>query len=149
VYVAVEDHYGLGAGIAAVALQPDGRLGLDGWLVPSWDAALADLRRLYEGHESVRLVCGASIMARLAPGMRATPGTVALTRSSLSLMREVAHAERLVHCSAQVTEQIETVRVTEAPGGLAVMTGARSDLLRAASWALTVADRRAAASVAS
>ena len=46
VYVGVEDHSGLGASIAAVCVQPDGKLGLDGWVTATWADAAADLRRL-------------------------------------------------------------------------------------------------------
>jgi hypothetical protein len=140
-YVAVEDHAGLGAAIAAVAVQADGRLGLDGWTVPTWSDALVDLRRLYGSHELVRLYAGASLLVRLPPGMRATPTTSTLTRSTLPLVRELVAAGALVHDSVELDEQVDTVRVTTAIGGLSVVQGARSDLLRAASWVLAAAHR--------
>ena len=140
-YVAVEDHAGYGAAIAAVAVQPDGRLGLDGWTVPTWTDALADLRRLQASHELVTLTAGASLLVRLPPGMRARPATVALTRSTLPLMRELVAVGAVVHDSPEVDEQVETVRVTSAVGGLSVVAGSRSDLLRASSWVLAAAHR--------
>jgi len=140
--VAVEDHAGLGAAIAAVAVQPDGRLGLDGWTVATWAEALDDLRRLYAGHDVVKLYVGASLVVRLPPGMRAAgAATATLTRSTLPLMRELVAAGAIVTDSAELVEQVDTVRVTTAVGGLAVTSGVRSDLLRAASWALAAAHR--------
>jgi len=141
IYVAVEDHAGYGAAIAAVAVQSDGHLGLDGWTVPTWADALVDIRRLQRSHELVRLYAGASLLVRLPPGMRATPATATLTSSTLPLMRELVAAGVIVHDSAELDEQIDEVRVTTAVGGLKVVAGARSDLLRAASWALAAAHR--------
>jgi len=141
IFVAVEDHAGMGAAIAAVCVQPDGRLGLDGWIVPTWAQALDDLRRLQDGHEGFRLTVGASLLVRLPPGIRGSAGTSTLSRSTLPLLRELVADRALVHDSAEVAEQVASVRVTEAVGGLAVVAGARSDLVRAASWALAAAHR--------
>lgn len=141
IYVAVEDHSGLGAGIAAVCIQPDGTLGVDAWTCSTWAGALTDLRQIYATHETVKLYAGASLLVRLPPGMRATPGTSTLTRSTLPLMRELIHGGAVVHDSAELEEQIETVRVQEAIGGLNTVTGVRSDLVRAVSWALAASHR--------
>lgn len=141
IFVAVEDHAGLGAAIAAVCVQPDGRLGLDGWTVPTWKRALADLQWLQGGHDLMRLHVGASLLVRLPPGIRGTAGTATLSRSTLPLLRELIAQGAVVHDSTEIDEQVYTVRVTEAVGGLAVVAGARSDLLRAASWALAAAHR--------
>jgi len=142
IVVAVEDHGGLGAAIAAVVVQGDGRLGVDGWTVATWVEALTDLRRLQASHDGFRLWAGASIMVRLPPGLRATAaGTSTLTRSTLPLMRELAAAGQVVHDSVELDEQVDQVRVVDAVGGLAVVPGVRSDLLRAASWALAAAHR--------
>jgi hypothetical protein len=141
IIVAVEDHAGLGAGITAVCIQADGKIGLDAWTCATWAGALTDLRQIYKTHETVKLFAGASILVRLPPGMRATPGTSTLTRATLPLMRELIHGGEIVHDSAELDEQIETVRVSEAIGGLTAITGVRSDLIRAASWALSAAYR--------
>jgi len=141
VYVAVEDHAGLGAGIAAVAVQADGRLGLDAWTVPTWADALVDIRRLQGSHDVVKLIAGASLLVRLPPGMRATAATSTLTRSTLPLMRELVAAGAVVHDSLDLAEQVDEVRVSSAIGGLSVVAGARSDLIRASSWALAAAHR--------
>lgn len=142
IVVAVEDHAGYGAAIAAVCVQADGRLGVDGWLVSTWAEALDDLRRIATTHELVTLYAGASLLVRLPPGIRARPATATLTRSTLPLMRELVRAGEVVSDSAELAEQVDTVRVTSAIGGLAVTSaGARSDLLRASSWALAAAHR--------
>lgn len=141
IFVAVEDHAGMGAAIAAVCVQPDERLGLDGWIVSTWQQALDDLRRLQHGHDGFRLTVGASLLVRLPPGIRGSAGTSTLTRSTLPLLRELVADRALVHDSVEIAEQIADVRVTEAVGGLAVVAGARSDLVRAASWALAAAHR--------
>jgi hypothetical protein len=141
VYLAVEDHAGLGAALAAVCVQDDGRLGVDGWTVPTWAEALDDIRRLQRSHELVTLYAGASLLVRLPPGMRARPATATMTRSTLPLMRELVAAGVIVHDSAELDEQVDTVRVTAAIGGLSVVAGARSDLMRAASWVLAAAHR--------
>ena len=141
IWVAVEDHSGFGAAIAAVCIQPDGRYGLDGWLVPTWGDALRSIRNLYATHEIVKLQAGASLMGRLSPGMRATPITSTVTRSTLPTMRSLVAAGSIVHDSPDLDDQIDNVRVIEAIGGLGLVAGVRSDLLRAASWALAAANR--------
>ena len=137
----MEDHAGQGAAIAAVCVQADGRIGVDGWCVSTWAECLADLRTLYAEHEQVKLWAGASLMVRLPPGMRATAGTTTLTRSTLPLMRELVRAGEIVHDSADLDTQIDTVRVTDSIGGLTPVPGVRSDLLRAASWAIAATHR--------
>jgi hypothetical protein len=141
IYVAVEDFGGLGAAVAAVCEQPDGRYGVDGWLCNTWTEAMTDVRRLMAHHDVTRLQAGASLLHQLPPGMRATPVTSAVTRSTLPLLRQLAATGAIIHDSADLAEQIDAVRVTEAVGGLMVVPGMRSDLLRAASWALAAASR--------
>ena len=67
--------------------------------------------------------------------------TSAMTRSTLPTMRELVIAKSVVSDSLQLVEQIDEVRVTDAIGGLSIVSGVRSDLLRAASWALAAASR--------
>ena len=141
VWLGVEDHSGFGAAIAMVCVQPDGRLGVDGWLCSTWTEAMTDLRRLVAAHEITKLLAGASLLQRLPPGMRAQPITSAATRSTLPLLRELVTAGTICHDSPDLDEQIETVRVVDAIGGLGLVPSIRSDLLRAASWALAAASR--------
>jgi hypothetical protein len=102
---------------------------------------MTDVRRLMSSHDVTRLQAGASLLHLLPPGMRATPVTSAVTRSTLPLMRQLVTTGAVVHDSTDLTEQVETVRVVEAVGGLTVVSGMRSDLLRATSWALAAAAR--------
>ncbi len=140
IFVAVEDHAGFGAAIAAVCVQPDGRLGLDGWLVSSWALTLEHLRALQRTHDRFSLQVGASLLGRLPPGLRGRPATSTTSRWTLPLVRELVAAGAVVHEDRpELDEQIETVHVVETVGGLAVVSGTRSDLLRAASWALAAA----------
>ena len=146
VWIGVEDHSGFGAAIAMVCIQEDGRLGLDGWLTNTWGDAITDLRRLYATHEVVKLQAGASLMMRLAPGIE---GHADHQRGDAhhpaTAMRELAIASRSDRATTPriLDDQIETVRVVEAIGGLGLVAGIRSDLLRAASWALAAASRPA------
>ena len=140
-YVAIEDHSGFGCAIAAVAVQPDGKLGLDGWLTDTWSDAMADVRRLMAGHEVVKLPIGASLMVRLPPGVRGQPITASVTRTTLPVMRELVAAGGIIHDSEEIAAQLEEVRVVDAIGGLGLVAGIRSDLVRAASWALAAANR--------
>ena len=141
IWLAVEDHGGLGAAVAAVCIQSDGRYGVDGWLTATWAEAMSDLRRLAAAHHSVKVQAGATLVHRLPPGMRASAVTSTITRATLPLMRELVAGGQIVHGSVELDEQVETVRVTEAIGGLNLVAGVRSDLLRAASWALAAASR--------
>jgi hypothetical protein len=139
-FVAVEDHAGLGAALAVVAVQDDGRLGLEGWTVPTWDDALSDLAALRASHDRVTLCAGASLLVRLPTGIRAAyRGTSQFTRTTLPLVRELVTSGVIVHDSDELFDQVDEVRVTDAIGGLSVVAGHRSDLLRAASWALAMA----------
>jgi hypothetical protein len=140
-WVAVEDHSGFGCAVAVVCVQPDGRYGVDGWLVDSWKDAVDWVRRLQRGHDQVKVQVGASLMPRVPPGLRPQPITSAATRMTLPTMRELVTTGQVVHDSEDLDEQLDTVRVTEAVGGLALVSGIRSDLLRAASWALAAAHR--------
>ena len=138
-YVAVEDHSGFGCAVAAVAVQPDGRYGLDGWLTETWSDAQRDIRRLTASHELVKLQAGASLTVRLPRGAQAV--TSSATRATLAAMRQLFNAGEVVYDSVDLFEQLDSVRVAEAIGGLAIVPGPRSDLLRAASWALAAAAR--------
>jgi hypothetical protein len=144
VWVAVEDHGGYGAGIVAVCVQPDGRLGVDAWTTSTWPEALDDIRILQQEHDRVHLTVGATLLVRLPPGIRATvKGTSTLSRSTLPLLRELVRGGQVVHDSLELDEQVATVRVTDAINGLAVVAANRSDLVRATSWALAAAHRPA------
>jgi hypothetical protein len=140
-WVAVEDHSGFGCAVAVVCEQPDGRFGVDGWLVESFKDALANVRALKRGHDQVNVQVGASLLPRVPPGIRPQAVTSAATRMTLPTMRELVNRGEVVHDSDDLADQLDTVRVAEVVGGLALVPGIRSDLLRATSWALAAAAR--------
>ena len=81
--VAVEDDYGRGAAVAAVAALGDGRLEVDGWRAHDWDAAITDVERLAPTRPIRELYVGASLagpdahrgsLARARPRGRPKPG---------------------------------------------------------------------------
>jgi hypothetical protein len=141
-WVAVEDNFGYGAAVAAVVRQGD-RFEVDGWLCSSWSSAIGDALALVAARPGSRLIVGASLASStstLSPPP-AKAGAVE-TRVGLPLLRELAAAGRLVHEETPaLDEQIEDCRVREINGGLALVSGVRSDLLRAAVWALRAAQK--------
>jgi hypothetical protein len=146
VWVAVEDNYGHGAAVAAVALAGPDVYELDGWTADSWEVALDDARALLDSRPSPsRLVVGQAVAARV-PQLRGVGRAGATeTRLGLSLFRELVRSGRLIHDrTPDLDAQIEAARVRDVPGGgLALMSSRRSDVLRAAVWALREAQARA------
>jgi len=138
IVVAVEDHYGRGAAVAACARTVDGRYELDGWIVESWDQAIADVD-LLRGTRRVALVVGATLAGVVPPRFGAAVATAADTRAGLALIRQFASTGRVVHDDTADLEQVTTVRVRETGTGLVLVAGHRADLARAAAWALQVA----------
>jgi hypothetical protein len=136
-WIAVEDHFGRGASVAAVAACPDGRFEVDGWLCPTVDEAFADARRCAEFHESATIIVGASLGKRMP---RADTAGSAETRHGLPLLREFIDEGRIVHegCD-ELGDQLCAVRVRELTSGLVLVAGQRSDLVRALLWALRAA----------
>lgn len=146
VWVAVEDNYGEGAAVAVVAALEGDRYELDGWTVDSWDAAKADVARIAESRPISRLLVGAAVWQRVGE-IRPRPARAGATetRVGLALLRELVHAGRLAHdVTPDLDEQIAGARVRPVPGGgLTLISTRRSDVLRAAVWALREAQYRA------
>jgi hypothetical protein len=144
----LEDWFGQGAAAAAAGRLPDGRLFAWGTLHPRRSEACGWLAALADNHPGSRLVVGASLehdpdAASIPVEDRELAGQ-AETRSALPLLRELVAAGRLAHDGgAELAQQVEGTRVVESrAGGLQVAPGpARTDLLRAAAWALAVAVR--------
>ena len=139
IFVAVEDYYGRGAAVAAVASAGGGRYELDGWIVDGWAEAFADVALLFALRHRAELVVGATLISDVDPRFRAKPAAAADTRAGLALLRQFAAAGRLVHDDAPDLEQLSAVRVRELPTGLSIVAGCRADLVRAAAWALHAA----------
>ena len=141
VFVAVDDHYGLGAAVAAVARADDGRLELDGWLVDDWATAFADVELLAGSRDRVELVVAASLVAQVEPRYRAKVMTPADTRAGLALVRQYVTTGQVCHDAAPDLDVLTAVHVRETATGLVLVPGVRSDLVRAAAWALLAAHR--------
>jgi hypothetical protein len=138
VFVAVDDHFGRGAAVAAVAQLADGRYELDGWLVESWAEAFADVELLATGR-SVDLAISPTLANEVAPRYDPRLMSAGDTRAGLALLRQLVTAGHICHDVAPDLEQLTTVHVKELPSGLSIVAGSRADLARAAAWAVLTA----------
>ena len=143
-FVAVEDSHGRGAAVAVAARGTDGRFEVDGWLVDTWQEAFADVDLLVGTRTRVVVIVAPSLTLEAPAALRASTSAAADTRAGLALIRQLAATGRLVHDDAADLDQVTTVRVREQVGGLAVVPGARADLVRACAWALHAAHARPA-----
>jgi hypothetical protein len=136
-WVAVEDNYGRGAAVAAVAALGGDAFEVDGQL---WTDRAEALR---EAHGLVASWSGPATLV-VSPALddddavRAGPAD---TRYGLSLLRSLVAQRRLVHDDTpELDGQLAAVRVREMPGGgLSIVGGHRADLVRALAWALRAA----------
>jgi hypothetical protein len=146
-FVGLEDDYGLGAAVGAVARLPDGRLEVDGWLRGDWDSAIDDVERLAAARPIRRLLVGASLVDRLPPGMRgqATPCSSTQTKAGLALLRDLALGGVLVHdvSTGELDQTLELATVKESAAGLWLVAKGPTHLVRAVCWALVAAHRPA------
>jgi hypothetical protein len=141
IFVAVEDHYGRGAAVAAVARLADGRYELDGWLVDDWATASGDVQLLVDVRDRVTVIVGTALAADVEPRHHATVATPADTRAGLALLRQLMTTGQVVHDAGPDLDQLAAVHVRELPSGLTPVAGQRADLARAAAWALLAAHR--------
>lgn len=135
----IEDHYGTGAALAACGLLADGRWVLGGLLCEDRGDAYRRARRVLDLRAGSQIVVGSALagdpeLDGLGTVHRAVLGD---TQSGCSMLRALIHDGRLCHDnSPQLSEQVLTARVSASRTGLTVVSTARSDLLRAALWAL-------------
>ena len=139
VFVAVDDNYGRGAAVAAVARATDGRFELDGWLVESWAEGFADVGLLAGLRDSVVLAVSPSLANEVEPRYQARVMSAANTRAGLALLRQMVGAGQVCHDEAPDLAQLTAVHVKELASGLSLVAGARADLARASAWALLAA----------
>lgn len=145
-WCAIEDNRGVGAAVAFAVADGEGMLEVDGMALDSWDEALVWARKFVEASPGCRTVVGASMrdaVPRDFPN-RSQVGRAGSseTRKGLSLVRSLLADGKLVHEDRpDLTRQIEDARVRRVDGGLGLVTGPRSDLLRAALWALWFAQK--------
>jgi hypothetical protein len=146
VFVAVEDDFGLGAAVAAVAVLDDGRLEVDGWLREDWNTALADVQRLGELREIRELHVGASLLDRVPVGLPAArPAVATQARHGLALLRDLAASGQLVHdeTTGDLDRALGAARVKESLTGLFLVAVGPTHLVKAVAWALAAAHRPA------
>jgi hypothetical protein len=149
-WCAIEDNRGTGAAAAFVAVGASGVLEVDGLALDSWEQALVWARKFVDAAPGSRVVVGAS-MRDAVP--RDFPGRAQLrragsseTRKALSLLRSLVAEGKVVHEDRpDLARQVDDARVRPVDGGLGLITGPRSDLLRAALWALWFAQKPPAA----
>jgi hypothetical protein len=140
--IALEDHYGHGGAVAVCGELPGGAWMLDGWELGSRAAAVEKTVELIEDLPRVDLVAGATLLAD--PALAVLPGpltaaTSTQTREALPLLRELAGQQRVYWDPADegdLAAAIERCRVVERQTGLVLAGPGRTDLVRAASWAL-------------
>lgn len=143
--LAVEDHFGLGAAACAAGLLADGRVLVWGAVFGSRSDALAWAGWLAGEHPGSRLIAGASLSLEpdvRALGLEVTPGNTSTTSSALPSLRTMLAERRLAHDgTSELAGQILALRVTPSrTGGLNVSSrSGRSDLARAAAWAVVAA----------
>jgi hypothetical protein len=142
-FVAVADHYGRGAAVAAVAVLDDGRFELDGWTCATWAEAFGDVQLLTELRDRVDVIVAPALAAEVEPRHGATVAVAGDTRAGLAVLRQLVAARRVVHEGRADLAQLSTVRVREASSGLTVVAGTRADLVRASAWAILAATRPA------
>jgi hypothetical protein len=142
-FAAIEDWYGRGAGVAAVA-RDGNRFEIDAWTASSWDQAIADVARLFEGRDHAKLLVGPTLWERIGGHVLSAKSVTATdTKTGLALLRQLVEANRVVHdVTPELDNQLAMVRVREMPGGLALVPGVRADLVKASCWALQAAHRR-------
>jgi hypothetical protein len=145
IIVALEDDFGRGAGVAAVARLEDGRIEVDGWESPDWDSAVADVERLAWARPIRELHVGASMLDRLPLGgvlPRAQPALSKTTSAGLSVFRDLAASGGLVHdeTTVELDQALEQTQVRESPSGLQIAQGPRH-LVKAVAWAVAAAHR--------
>lgn len=141
--IGVEAHHNRGAAVAFCATLVDGRFLLGGELCASRAAAYTAATEVATLRPSSTLVVGASLAKDAEvlaipvdivkrAGMNETP-------AGLSSLREFL-GDRVLHDgSVDLEAQMLAARVTVGVGGLRLVSGQRSDLVRAAVWALQLA----------
>jgi hypothetical protein len=138
-WVAIEDNYGDGAAVAAVAELEGERYEVDGWTCDTRTEATATARQLVdEWPGTSTLLVAPSVRDRTARAI----ATATETRYGLSLLRSLVKQGRLSHDDTpDLDAQLVEARVRPMPGGgLSLAPGTRTDLVRAVVWALRAAE---------
>jgi hypothetical protein len=144
VVVAVEDHFGRGAAAAACGTSVDGRLVVGGWMFFDRAGAFSWAVHWLQARPGSRLLVGPTLAeaAELVEmPVPAEPFGAAQIRVGLPLWRRLLTDGELVQDgSADLTAQVLDARVVPAgASGLSLVSGVRTDLVRAAVGAVRVA----------
>jgi hypothetical protein len=145
-WVAIEDKYGKGAGVAAAARLEDGRIEVEAWERDDWNTAVDDVTALAARRTVKQILVGASVFDRFPPCTAPPPqragGTE--TRVGLALFRDLAADGALVHDTntRELDEALAATLLREAPSGLVIHDGPRH-VVKAAVWAVGAAHRPA------
>ena len=143
-WVALEDNIGVGAAVAFVATDGE-RFEVDGRALDSWGDALRLARWFVDRRPGTHTIVGASLMSQVPNDwpnrLEVRKAGIAETRRGLPLFRSMVDAGRVVHdATGDLDRQVSNARVRQtANGTLALVSFHRSDLLRAAIWALSEA----------
>jgi hypothetical protein len=145
--IAAEDNLGHGAAVAVAIRTADGRVELGGWRCADWAEAMVWVERLAAWRPGSRLLVGATLLEQVPRGIglaRVERAGLTETRTGLPLVRSMLDARRLLHdATPDLDDQLAQARVVPAPsGGLTLVPGPRSDLVRAAVWALQGIEKR-------
>jgi hypothetical protein len=148
--IAIEDHFGRGAAVAATAKLDDGRLLLFGRAFARRIEA-RDFAALLAGeHPGSTLVAGATLLRddaiNAVPVAVIEPGTATTTRLGLPRLRELIDEHAIAHDGgADLRSQLLALRVARGINGLSIWQhSTRHDLARAAVWAVELAARTTA-----
>jgi hypothetical protein len=140
--IGVEDHHERGAAVAFCGTLPDGRFVLGGELCQSRAVAYTLAAEVATECPGSTLVVGASLAADAEvwtiPVVAVRKAGMAETAAALSTLRELLGDQVVQDGSSDLEAQMRAARVTVG-NGLHLVAGQRSDLVRAAVWALRVA----------
>ena len=146
--LAVEDNFGQGAALAICGrLDEDrSRFYVEGQLYERRADALERAGAFLEHYQGSRLLVGASLAEDpTAKRLHAALAGQRETTVGLPLLRTLVADRRLVHWNSdEISAQVAEARVTATAvgGGLALVPGTRSDLVRAMTWALHSIEQR-------
>jgi hypothetical protein len=145
-WCAVADNRGQGAAVAFAAVDGDGVVELDGLCCDSWSEALVWARKFVDASPGSRLAIAETMfdaVDRDFPSWSSIKSARSThTRRGLSLLRSLVAEEHVVHeYTPELDGQVGDARVRLVDGGLTLLPGPRSDLVRAALWALWFAQK--------
>jgi hypothetical protein len=147
VVVALEDYFGRGAAVAAAGYDLNGRLVVTGELHPDRASAVQEVFRLATLYSAEKLAVGASLANDpdvLKIGLPVVSCATVQTKQALTEVRNLLSDGSLIHDGAEeLRTQVTAMQVVSQGTGLTlpVRQEARTDLAKAAGWAVLTARR--------